>query len=99
MNILNSNPLAEKVTFDGDDMVVALKDGRKLSVPLAYFPRLLHASVDVLEKYTLSGGGVGIHWDDLDEDITVEGLLMGSGDHAARTHLAVAEESGDYRTK
>ena len=93
MNTLNSNPLAEKVTFDSDDMQVALKDGRKLSVPLAYFPRLLHATVDALSNYSLSGGGVGIHWDELDEDISVEGLLMGFGDHATRPHLAVAEDS------
>ncbi len=99
MKTLNSDPLAEKVTFDGDDMIVALKDGRKLSVPLAYFPRLLHASIDALKKYTLSGGGIGIHWDDLDEDICVEGLLMGISDRTAHSHLAVAENTEHYRTK
>jgi len=44
MNTLNSNSQAESVTFSGDELQVALKDGRKLSVPLAYFPRLLHAT-------------------------------------------------------
>jgi len=100
MNTLNSNSQAETVTFSADDMQIALKDGRKLSVPLAYFPRLLHASEVALKKYTLSGGGIGIHWDELDEDISVAGLLMGFGDRAAaHSHLAVAEEPGEYRTQ
>ena len=77
-------------------MTVELKDGRKLSVPLAYFPRLLHAAISDLKNYTLSGGG--IHWDSLDEDISVEGLLMGIGDRTAR-HLAVAEDSAEYGKK
>ena len=55
--------------FDENDMTVLLKDGRKLSVPLAYFPRLLPAATGDLKNYTLSGGGIGIHWDSLDEDI------------------------------
>jgi len=99
MNTLNSNIQAKNVTFNEEDMLVALKDGRKLSVPLAYFPRLLHASASALEKYTLSGGGIGLHWEELDEDISVEGLLMGFGDRAARSHLAVAEEPREYRTR
>lgn len=90
---------AESVAFDENDMQVVLKDGRKLSVPLAYFPRLLHASADALKKYTLSGGGIGIHWDDLDEDISVEGLLMGFGDRAIHPRLAVAEEPEEYRAR
>ena len=60
-----------------------LADGRRLGVPLAYFPRLLNATPDQRKTYILSGGGSGIHWDDLDEDISVEGLLLGVGD---RTH-------------
>ena len=99
MNTLNSEPRAERVLFDQNDMTVELKDGRKLSVPLAYFPRLLHAAADDLKTYTLSGGGIGIHWDNLDEDISVEGLLMGIGDRTARRHLAVAEESEKYGKK
>jgi len=99
MNTLNSNSQAESVTFSGDDMQVSLKDGRKLSVPLAYFPRLLHASVAALQKYTLSGGGIGIHWDELDEDVSVAGLLRGFGDRTAHSHLAVAEEPEEYRTQ
>ncbi len=96
MNILNSEPRAERVLFDENDMTVELKDGRKLSVPLAYFPRLLHAAITELKNYTLSGGGIGIHWDNLDEDISVEGLLMGIGDRTTRQHLAVAEDPAEY---
>lgn len=99
MNTLNSEPRAERVLFDANDMTVELKDGRKLSVPLAYFPRLLHASISDLKSYTLSGGGIGIHWDALDEDISVEGLLMGIGDRTTRQHLAVAEDFAKYGSK
>jgi hypothetical protein len=71
------------VDFDGNMMWVALSDGRRLGVPLAYFPRLLSAKPEQRQRYELSGGGTGIHWDELDEDISVDGLLMGMGD---RTH-------------
>jgi hypothetical protein len=66
---------------DADTLWVTLNDGRILGVPLAWFPRLLHASPDQLADYELSP--YGIHWDALDEDISVEGLLAGQGD---RTH-------------
>lgn len=61
-------------------MWVELSDGRKLGVPLAYFPRLLHANPKQRENYEVSGGGTGLHWDEIDEDISVKGLLMGIGD-------------------
>jgi hypothetical protein len=80
MSISVEKPLAKKVSFDADSMWVDLADGRKLSVPLAYFPRLLNATKKQREKYILSGGGTGIHWDDLNEDIDVKYLLMGFKD-------------------
>ncbi|MDC9728031.1 MAG: DUF2442 domain-containing protein [Methyloprofundus sp.] len=80
MNILAYKPLAKNIEFDSDMMWVELIDGRKLGVPLAYFPRLLNASVQQCLQYEISGGGSGIHWDALDEDISVEGLLLGIGD-------------------
>ena len=61
-------------------MWVDLADGRQLGVPLAYFPRLLQATPDAREKCVISGGGTGLHWDDLDEDISVPNLLLGIGD-------------------
>jgi hypothetical protein len=76
-------PLAKKLEFDSNMMWVELSDGRKLGVPLAYFPRLLNASMEQRQLYEISGGGTGLHWDEIDEDINVEYLLMGIGD---RTH-------------
>jgi hypothetical protein len=81
---LASKARAERVWFDADSLWVALADGRKLSVPLAYFPRLLRAAPHERERYEISGGGTGLHWDELDEDISVEGLLAGIGDRTAR---------------
>ena len=68
---------AESVRFSDDSMVVQLDDGRSLSVPLAWYPRLFHGTQLEREKYELIGEGEGIHWPELDEDISVEGLLAG----------------------
>ena len=70
-------PNVENVTVTEDTLMVELSDGRKLSVPLAWFPRLLHASPQERNNWRLICKGHGIHWDDLDEDISVEGLLAG----------------------
>jgi hypothetical protein len=75
-----NKPLAQSVTFDEDTMWVHLADGRTLGIPLAYFPRLLNAEPGQRSQYVISGGGTGLHWDALDEDISVEHLLMGHGD-------------------
>lgn len=66
---------AKEVAFTEDELTVVLADGRRLSVPLAWFPTLLHASREQRERYELLGEGVGIHWPDLDEDLSVAGLL------------------------
>lgn len=68
-------PLASGVTFGEHEMIIALVDGRRLAVPLAWFPRLAKAARSELENYELLGDGEGIHWPDLDEDVSVEGLL------------------------
>lgn len=70
------------VTFDADSFWVELSDGRTIGVPLAWFPRLLNATPDQLGDYELSPRG--IHWDALDEDISIEGLLAGRGDQTHR---------------
>lgn len=77
MNSLRNKPLAKKVDFDKENMRVELLDGRKIIVPLAYFPRLFHAKKNQLSDYIISGGGTGLHWDALDEDIRVDNLLLG----------------------
>ncbi len=69
-------PLARTVEFDADRMLVQLADGRELAVPLDWFPKLRDAKPRVLRRWHLIGGGVGIHWPLLDEDVSVRGLLM-----------------------
>ncbi len=68
---------AQSVHFSEDSLTVRLDDGRALSVPLTWYPRLLHGSQAEREKYELIGDGEGIHWPGLDEDLSVEGLLAG----------------------
>ena len=77
-------PLALNVIFTADKMSVSLVDGRTIDVPLTLFPRLLNAQPNQRSKYSISGGGTGLHWDELDEDISVEHLLLGYGDRTAR---------------
>lgn len=69
--------VAVGVSFEDDALRVVLSDGRELSVPLAWFPRLARASDIELGNWRLIGGGVGIHWEDLDEDLSIAGLLRG----------------------
>lgn len=71
---------AERVTFDEDSMWVALSDGRTLGIPLAWFPRLLRASP--AERAEVEISPFGLHWEVLDEDISVAGLIAGRGDMA-----------------
>ena len=68
---------AENVSVTADTLSVELSDGRSLSVPLAWYPRLLHASAEERQHWRLIAKGRGIHWEDLDEDISVAGLLAG----------------------
>lgn len=70
-------PLAQAVRVTQDSLHVDLADGRTISVPLAWYPRLLHATADERKNWRLIGTGRGLHWEDLDEDISVEGLLAG----------------------
>lgn len=80
MNTLVAEAKAIDVHFDEDTMWVDLTDGRQLGVPLAYFPRLRQATIEERRRFVISGGGIGLHWDELDEDISVESLLAGIGD-------------------
>lgn len=70
-------PAAENITVTEDTLRVDLSDGRTISVPLAWYPRLTYASPAEQNNWRLIGRGYGIHWEDLDEDISVEGLLAG----------------------
>lgn len=72
------SPAAQQVSVTEDALTVDLADGRTLSVPLAWYPRLLHGTLAERSHWRLIGRGEGIHWPDLDEDISVENLLAGS---------------------
>lgn len=71
-------PLARTVAVSDDELSVGLADGRVITVPLVWFPRLLRADAVSRAKWELLGDGEGIHWPDADEDLSVEGLLAGT---------------------
>jgi hypothetical protein len=71
-------PHATRVEFTADSLVVNLEDGRTVAAPLEWFPRLRDASDASRSNWRLIGRGVGIHWADLDEDLSVRGLLQGA---------------------
>jgi Protein of unknown function (DUF2442) len=78
---------ATAVRFDDDSMWVDLSDGRTIGVPYAWFPRLLNATPKQREAVEI--GRFGLHWKDLDEDISIAGLLAGRGDHTVKPRGAV----------
>ncbi|HLF31005.1 MAG TPA: DUF2442 domain-containing protein [Xanthomonadales bacterium] len=75
---VETHPLARNVEFTTDDLIVSLVDGRKVTIPLVWFPCLSKATRSQLENYELLGDGEGIHWPELDEDLSVSGLLQGN---------------------
>ncbi|AYO31956.1 DUF2442 domain-containing protein [Biomaibacter acetigenes] len=80
MSILDNDLIkanAMELWFDDDKFYVLLSDGREIGVPLDWFPKLKKANDNQRSKWRLIGNGIGIHWEDLDEDISVEGLLIG----------------------
>lgn len=89
-------PMAVDVQVSDDSLSVDLSDGRSVSVPLAWFPRLMHASTQERGHWQLIGGGIGIHWADLDEDISVENLISGhaSGESQASFKRWLAARQG-----
>ena len=72
---IDIQPLAVDVSCNNESLSVALADGRMIRVPLEWYPRLLDATPKDRNNWQLIGGGLGIHWEDLDEDVTVESLL------------------------
>ncbi len=83
---------ARTLRFDADTMWVDLTDGRTLGIPLAWFPILLEATPEQRLKYRIGASGNGLHWEELDEDISVEGLLAGRGDMTNRRRKVAAAE-------
>jgi hypothetical protein len=80
---------AQHVKVTADTLAIDLIDGRTISVPLAWFPKLLHGSISERNNWRLIAQGEGVHWTDLDEDISVEGLLLGQ---QSRESLASLEK-------
>lgn len=76
-SVPDARPLARRVEVTADELRVDLADGRRLSVPLAWFPRLVTATAEARATFELLGDGEGIHWPDADEDLSVGGLLAG----------------------
>jgi len=82
---------ATRVRFDEDSIWVELTDGRTIGVPLAWFPRLLHGAPEQRDQVRI--GSRGLHWDAMDEDISVQGLLAGLGDQGTPDKTFAAESS------
>jgi hypothetical protein len=87
-SVPEARPLARRVEVTADELRVDLADGRRLSVPLVWFPRLVAASPEARAKYELLGDGQGIHWPDADEDVSVAGLLVGAPSAGLRPRAA-----------
>jgi hypothetical protein len=85
------------VKFTKDALSVALRDGRTITVPLTWYPRLLGATAAQRKNWQIAGGGYGIHWPDIDEDLSTEGLLRGAP--APRPAQAKAEGGATRRGK
>ena len=77
MSTSTADVRAQHVAISNDTLTVELTDGRTVSVPLAWYPRLLHGTPEERKNWRLMGNNEGIHWPDLDEDISVENLLLG----------------------
>jgi hypothetical protein len=78
-------PSVEDVCVTEDTLSIDLSDGRTISVPTAWYPRLLHATPEEKKNWRLIGRGHGLHWEDIDEDISVEGLLTGKPSGESQT--------------
>ncbi len=75
---LRADARVRGVSVDADALSVALMDGRTITVPLAWYPRLANATQAQRNRWEIAGGGWGIHWPEIDEDLSTEGLLRGA---------------------
>ncbi len=83
---IRADERVKNVYFTAETITVDLMDGRVISVPLTWYPRLLNATSEQREQWEVCGGGYGIHWEEIDEDLSTEGMLRGAP--APRTSLA-----------
>jgi len=84
---------ARHITVTDDTLTVDLADGRTISVPLAWFPRLLHGTQEERNHWRLIGQGEGVHWSDLDEDISIENLILGKPSGESQSSFKKWQES------
>jgi hypothetical protein len=75
---IKADERVKNVSFTEDTISVDLMDGRTIVVPLVWYPRLLNGTIEQLANWEVCGGGYGIHWEDLDEDLSTEGMLRGA---------------------
>jgi hypothetical protein len=96
-----SIPIVQDITLTQDTLSVELSDGRNIAVPLEWFPRLLNACENERNNWRIIGKGHGIHWKDIDEDISVEGLLLGkpSGESQSSFHKWLKQRQYDIVNK
>lgn len=83
--VVRADERVRNVRFTDDCLSVDLADGRTISAPLAWYPRLLHATGEQRANWRVAGGGYGIHWPEIDEDLSTEGLLRGAPAPGARS--------------
>jgi hypothetical protein len=89
---LAADERVSSVSFTGDSLSVALMDGRTITVPLVWYPKLLDATEGQRNRWEICGGGYGIHWPDLDEDLSTEGLLRGARSSSAVQRTAAPRQ-------
>ena len=94
---LTADERVTDVKLTKDALSVSLRDGRTITVPLAWYPRLFNATAAQRKNWRVAGGGYGIHWPDIDEDLSTEGLLRGApaprGPHAADAHSSAGRRA------
>jgi len=91
-------PRAQRVTVTEDSVVVDLADGRTVSAPLAWYPRLLHGTLEERDNWRLIGSGEGVHWPDLDEDLSIDSLISGRPSGESQVSLKRWLEDRKVRT-
>jgi hypothetical protein len=94
---LRADERVTDVKFSKDTLSVSLRDGRTIIVPLAWYPRLLNATAAQRKNWQIAGGGYGIHWPEVDEDLSTEGLLRGAP--APRSQRAEASDRANQPAK
>ena len=89
LTIVEREAIASKIDITEDELVVSLVDGRRISVPLAWYPRLSNGTERERKEYELIGRGTGIHWPLLDEDLSISGILKGNPSFESEQSLSV----------